>query len=625
MLASFRPYGLALFLVLVSAGSAFAELTKEHRTEIAEVTKSLAAVAGHVRKKEFDEADKIVREAEEKITAIATAAAVKEDDKAFGPAKIAIQKAKSSLSLAKDKASGKKPEKPKPVSFALEVAPIVSSRCLGCHGANNPRAGLRLDTFANWRRGGRNGSIIAPGNPGGSLMIGRITTKNEQARMPQGADALPADEINTIAMWINQGARFDGQNESQTLDEVSSTVALRNFSYPKPKGTETVSFTRDIAPFMANLCGGCHSAQRKSGGLSLVSYFDMMQGGESGEVIIPGDKDKSRLFRLVGGLENPRMPANQSRITRKNYEDLTKWFEEGNTFDGQNPRTPLRTYVRSDEEVAREKFAKMTPEERKKMREDRTDALWKKALSKEKMNKVDDAEFIVAGNVTPERLAEVQKWANAQLESLKKAFRPVDSPAWKGRLTIFVIKDRFGYDEFSLTNNGRQAAKEMTGHSVVTANDEDAYICLQDVGDAPSSTAAGLQVSVIDHVTGAFLRRGGADIPEWLARGMGLAMAAKEHPANEYLQRLPSEAYSVAASVNSPEDIFSDGSFSPATIPSVGLSLVNFLANTGGPQRFAQFVAAIRGGGSVANAAKGAYNSDLTTLARQYFATAKKK
>ena len=77
-------------------------------------------------------------------------------------------------------------------------------------------------------------------------------------------------------------------------------------TYPKPKGTETVSFTRDIAPFMANLCGGCHSAQRKSGGLSLVSYFDLMQGGESGEVIIPGDKDKSRLFRLVGGLENPR-------------------------------------------------------------------------------------------------------------------------------------------------------------------------------------------------------------------------------------------------------------------------------------------------------------------------------
>lgn len=620
-----RP-GLAVFAGVLLAGLvATAELTKESRAEIAEVTRSLSPVAGHVRKKEFDEADKLIKAAEEKLTAIATAAAVKEDDRAFNPARIALQKAKNTLSLAKDKASGKKPEKPKPVSFALEVAPIVSARCLGCHGQNNPRANLRLDTFAYWRRGGRRGPILAPGNPRGSLLLGRIMAPNEQARMPQGEDPLPADEINTIALWITQGARFDGHSETATLDEVSSNVALRNFDYPKPKGTETVSFTRDIAPFMANLCGGCHSAQRKSGGLSLVSYFDMMQGGESGEVVIPGDKDQSRLFRLVGGLENPRMPANQARITRKNYDDLKKWFEEGNTFDGQNPRTPLRTYVRSDEDVAREKFAKMTPEERKKLREDRTAELWKKALSKEKMNTVEDAEFLVVGNVAPDRLTEVQTWGTTQLENLKKGFRPVDAPAWKGRLTIFVIKDRFGYDEFNLTNNSRQAPKELTGHSVVTANDEDAYICLQDVGDAPTSTAPGLQVSVIDHVTGAFLKRGGADVPEWLARGMGLAMAAKEHPSNEYLKDLPSEAYTVAGSVPSPEDIFADGSFSPATIPSVGLSLVDFLVTAGGPQRFAQFVGAIRAGGSIADAARGAYNADLATLARQYFAAAKKR
>ncbi len=456
-------------------------------------------------------------------------------------------------------------------------------------------------------------------------MVARLTTTNQQARMPQGEDALPADEINTIALWITQGARFDGHSETATLDEVSSNVALRNFDYPKPKGTEKVSFTRDIAPFMSNLCGGCHSAQRKSGGLSLVSYYDMMQGGESGEVIIPGDKEKSRLFRLVGGLENPRMPANQSRITRKNYEDLVKWFEEGNTFDGQNPRTPLRTYVRSDEELAREKFARMTPEERKKLREDRTTELWKKALPKETMNKVEDAEFLIVGNVSSDRLTEVQKWATSQLEGLKKGFRPVDSPAWKGRLAIFVIKDRFGYDEFNLTNNNRPAPREMSGHSVVTANDEDAYLCLQDTGDEASSTAPGLQVSVIDHVTGAFLKRGGAGVPEWLARGMGLAMAAKEHPANEFLKALPNDAYTVAGSVNSPEDIFKDDSFSPATIPGVGLSLVDFLVSAGGPQRFAQFVGAVRTNGNVAEAARGAYGADLPTLARQYFANAKKK
>jgi dsDNA-binding SOS-regulon protein len=622
-----RPAALATALVFVSAALAFAEITKEHKTEIADVAKSLSPVAGHIRKKEFDEADKLIQAAEEKLTAIANAASVKEDDRAFSTARIAIQKAKQSLSLAKekDKPAPKKGERPKPVSFALEVAPIVSARCLGCHGPNNPRANLRLDAFAFWRRGGRSGPIINPGNPRGSLLFARLTTPNEQARMPQGEEALPADELNTIGLWITQGARFDGHSETATLDEVSSNVALRSFEYPKPKGTETVSFTKDIAPFMANLCGGCHSAQRKSGGLSLVSYYDMMQGGESGQVIIPGDREKSRLFRLVGGLENPRMPANQSRITRKNYDDLKKWFDEGNTFDGQNPRTPLRTYVRSDEDLTREKFAKMTAEERKKQRDDRTAELWKKALPKETMNRVEDDEFLLVGNVAPERLKEVQDWAKSQLDNLKKSFRPVETPAWKGRLAIFVIKDRFGYDEFNLTNNNRQAPKELTGHSVVTDYDEEAYVCLQDVGDDVSTSSPGLKVNVIDHVTGAFVKRGGAGVPEWLARGMGLAMAAKDQPSNVYLKALPQEAYGVVGSVPSPEDIFADGSYSPATIPSVGLSIVDFLVTAGGPQRFAQFVGAIRAGSNIREAARAAYNSDLATLGRQYFATAKKR
>ncbi len=118
----FRTGLAAVGLVLVFAVVARSELTKENRAEIAAVTKSIGEVSGHVRKKEFDEADKIIKDAEEKLTAIATAAAVKEDDKAFTPARVALQKAKTNLQLAKDKASGKKPEKPKPVSFALDVA-----------------------------------------------------------------------------------------------------------------------------------------------------------------------------------------------------------------------------------------------------------------------------------------------------------------------------------------------------------------------------------------------------------------------------------------------------------------------------------------------------------------------
>jgi hypothetical protein len=359
--------------------------------------------------------------------------------------------------------------------------------------------------------------------------------------------------------------------------------------------------------------------------LSLVSYFDLMQGGESGEVIIPGDKENSRLFRLVGGLELPRMPQGQARITRKNYNDLVKWFEEGNTFDGTDPRTPLATYVRSDEEVARDQFAGMTDEQRRRMREDRTAEQWKKAFPKEQMNRVDDNDLIIAGNVSPERLATVQGWAKEHLALLRKTFRPAEGAIWKGRLSLLVLKDRFAYDEFNLSVDGREAPKEMTGHSVVTANDEDAYVAVQDVGDEASTDSPGLQVNVIDHLTGAFLKRGGAQVPAWMVRGAGLAMASRQAPANPYLKVLPNEAAALAGSVPNPEDIFAEGTFSPGTVGAVGLSLVEFLMDKGGAPKFGQFAAALVEGRSTADAAKGVYGMDLPSLAQAYLAAQKRK
>src|SRR5262245_42025294 len=120
----------SLALAVITAGSvgfavvAWAELTPEHRKSISEVAKEVGKVSAIVRKKEFDEADKALKDAEDKLKAIATEAGVKEDDRAFTSVNTAITKARKTLDLARDKASGKKPEQKKAVSFAKDVAPI---------------------------------------------------------------------------------------------------------------------------------------------------------------------------------------------------------------------------------------------------------------------------------------------------------------------------------------------------------------------------------------------------------------------------------------------------------------------------------------------------------------------
>ena len=100
-------------------------------------------------------------------------------------------------------------------------------------------------------------------------------------------------------------------------------------------------------------------------------------------------------------------------------------------------------------------------------------------------------------------------------------------PVWKGRLTIFVMKDRFGYTELNQVLHSRSTARDVHGHAHVTTGFEDAYIAVEDVGDEPGETHGGLHLSIIDHITGAYLQKPGTNLPQWVIRGTGLALAGR--------------------------------------------------------------------------------------------------
>ena len=66
--------------------------------------------------------------------------------------------------------------------------------------------------------------------------------------MPQKEAPLSHNELSLLALWINQGAKFDGPDEEHDLDELMNPRQVgppKEFS--KPTGSETVSFKNDIA------------------------------------------------------------------------------------------------------------------------------------------------------------------------------------------------------------------------------------------------------------------------------------------------------------------------------------------------------------------------------------------
>ena len=75
-----------------------------------------------------------------------------------------------------------------------------------------------------------------------------------------------------------------------------------------------VTYDDHVKPIFREHCLSCHNQEQKKGGLALDSYAATMAGGASGEVVLAGDKESSRLFALVSHAETPKMPPMQDRI-----------------------------------------------------------------------------------------------------------------------------------------------------------------------------------------------------------------------------------------------------------------------------------------------------------------------
>ena len=75
-------------------------------------------------------------------------------------------------------------------------------------------------------------------------------------------------------------------------------------------GLALVDFARDIQPLLAKRCQRCHGAEKHEGGLRLDLRRTALQGGDSGDTIVPGSSAKSRLIARVSEKgDDDRMPS----------------------------------------------------------------------------------------------------------------------------------------------------------------------------------------------------------------------------------------------------------------------------------------------------------------------------
>jgi mono/diheme cytochrome c family protein len=124
----------------------------------------------------------------------------------------------ASLALGADKVKVDPSKLPPPASkagitYASDVKVILDQSCAKCHGAEKPKAKLRLDSLEGALKGGEDGKVIKPGDSAGSLMVHAVSHVGDpDGYMPPpknkaGIGPLSKDQIGLIRAWIDQGAK----------------------------------------------------------------------------------------------------------------------------------------------------------------------------------------------------------------------------------------------------------------------------------------------------------------------------------------------------------------------------------------------------------------------------------
>lgn len=116
------------------------------------------------------------------------------------------------------------------ISFTREIAPLLMDQCVQCHQPDDRSGGLSAASFASLQRGGQNGVAWEPGKGSDSLLIRKLLGTADGQRMPLDGEPFSNETVTMIREWIDAGARYDGGDPAESLEELLANQRLLSAS-----------------------------------------------------------------------------------------------------------------------------------------------------------------------------------------------------------------------------------------------------------------------------------------------------------------------------------------------------------------------------------------------------------
>jgi formylglycine-generating enzyme required for sulfatase activity/mono/diheme cytochrome c family protein len=202
-----------------------------------------------------------------------------------------------------------------PVDFAKQIKPILELNCLKCHGEEQQKGKLRLDTREAAIKGGDSGTALVPGKPAESKMFSTtiLAPDHDDVMPPKKEVKLKKAQTDALKAWIEQGAVWPAGLTLKTV--------------------RRIDFVKDIQPIFEFNCVACHRDGHSKGSLRMDVRELAFKGGENGAGIVPGKPKDGKIYTstiLSAEDENVMPPKNKGGPLPKDVTDLIAgWIEQG--------------------------------------------------------------------------------------------------------------------------------------------------------------------------------------------------------------------------------------------------------------------------------------------------------
>lgn len=183
-----------------------------------------------------------------------------------------------------------------PVCYETEIFPLIQSNCAksGCHDAITQAEGYNFSYYDGIMK------AVKPGKPNSSKLYESINGKGEEMMPPPPNETLNSEQVNTIKIWIEQGAT-NAPCITMTCD------------------TTNITYTATIIPILQTNCLGCHANTSTGGGILLNSYAAVYDQAISGSLM--------NSITWNGGVTP--MPYNGSQLDDCSIKQIDLWIKAG--------------------------------------------------------------------------------------------------------------------------------------------------------------------------------------------------------------------------------------------------------------------------------------------------------